>query len=32
MRYRAASLWPRVFMTGGPCAVFALGVGVRERR
>ena len=32
MRYRAASLWPWVFMTSGPCAVCALGVGVPERR
>jgi len=31
MRYRAASLWPRVCMTSGPCAVLALGAGVRER-
>ena len=31
MRYRATSSWPRV-LTSGPCAVFALGAGGRERR
>ena len=31
MRYRATSLWPRACVMSEPCAVFALGVGVRER-